>query len=70
MKKNKLKEYLEILRKNNILLEENISEELKEKEINIVTYDSREVKPIKFRIYCIIITSICNNDNYSYRRYI
>ena len=44
MKKNKLKKYIEILKENNLLLEENISEELKEKEINIVTYDSREVK--------------------------
>ena len=44
MKKIKLKKYIEILKENNLLLEENISEELKEKEINIVTYDSREVK--------------------------
>ena len=44
MKKNKLKKYLEILKENNLLLEENISDELKEKEIDIVTYDSRDVK--------------------------
>ena len=44
MKKNKLKNYIEILKENNLLLEENISEELKEKEIEIVTYDSRDVK--------------------------
>ena len=44
MKKNKLKKYIEILKENNLLLEENISEELKEKEIEIVTYDSRDVK--------------------------
>ena len=44
MKKNILKKYIEILKENNLLLEENISEELKEKEIEIVTYDSRDVK--------------------------
>lgn len=44
MKKNKLKKYIEILKENNLLLEENVSNNLKEQEIDIVTYDSREVK--------------------------
>ena len=44
MKKNKLINYIEELKKENLLLEENISSELKEKEINNVTYDSRQVK--------------------------
>jgi len=44
MKKNKLINYIEKLKKENLLLEENISNELKEKEINIVTYDSRKVE--------------------------
>ena len=44
MKKNKLINYIEELKKENLLLEENITNELKEKEIDNVTYDSREVK--------------------------
>ena len=44
MKKNKLVNYIEELKKENLLLEENISNELKEKNINNVTYDSRTVK--------------------------
>ena len=43
MKKNKLMNYIEILKKENLLLAENISEELKEKIIDNVTYDSRNV---------------------------
>ena len=43
MKKNKLINYIEILKKENLILEENISNELKEKIINNVTYDSRDV---------------------------
>ena len=44
MKKNKLINYIEELKKENLLMEENISNELKEKAINNVTYDSRKVK--------------------------
>lgn len=44
MKKNNLKKYLEILKENNLLLASNISDELLEKEVEDVTYDSREVK--------------------------
>lgn len=44
MKKNKLINYIEELKKENLLLEENISDELKEKIIDNVTYDSRQVK--------------------------
>ena len=43
MKKNKLINYINILKKENLLLEENISEKLKEEIINNVTYDSRKV---------------------------
>jgi len=44
MKKNKLINYINELKKENLLLKENISKELKEKEINNVTYDSRAVE--------------------------
>lgn len=44
MKKNKLINYIEELRKENLLLEENISNKLKEEVIENVTYDSRKVK--------------------------
>ena len=44
MKKNKLKKYIEELKKQNLLLEENITNELKDTLINNVTYDSRKVK--------------------------
>ena len=44
MKKNKLINYIDILIKENLLLEENVSEKLKEEIINNVTYDSRKVK--------------------------
>ena len=44
MKKNKLIKYIEKLKKENLLLEENISEKLKEEDIENVTYDSRKVK--------------------------
>lgn len=43
MKKNKLINYIEKLRKENLLVEENVSNKLKEIEINNVTYDSRKV---------------------------
>ena len=43
MKKNKLINYIEILKKENLLLEENISDNIKEEIINNVTYDSRKV---------------------------
>ena len=43
MKKNKLINYIEKLKKENLLLEENISDELKEKNVHNVTYDSRSV---------------------------
>lgn len=44
MEKYNLKKYLEILKENNLLLESNISEELLEKQVEDITYDSREVK--------------------------
>lgn len=44
MKKNKLINYIEELKKENLLLEENISNKLKEEVIENVTYDSRKVK--------------------------
>lgn len=44
MKKNKLINYIDELKKENLLLEENISEKLKEEMINMVTYDSRKVE--------------------------
>ena len=44
MKKNKLINYIEELKKEDLLMEENISEKLKEIEIENVTYDSRAVK--------------------------
>lgn len=44
MKKNKLINYIEELKKEKLLLEENISEKLKEEIINNVTYDSRKVE--------------------------
>lgn len=44
MKKNKLNYYIEQLKKENLLIEENILDKLKEKEINNVTYDSRRVQ--------------------------
>jgi len=44
MKKNKLINYIEELRKENLILEDNISDKLNEKTISNVTYDSREVK--------------------------
>ena len=44
MKKNKLINYIEELKKQNLLLEENISEEIKEKLVENVTYDSRKAK--------------------------
>lgn len=44
MNKNKLINYIEELKKEKLLLEENISEKLKEKDIENVTYDSRKVK--------------------------
>ena len=44
MKKNKLINYINILKKENLLLEENISNKLKEEVIENVTYDSRKVK--------------------------
>ena len=44
MKKNKLINYIEELKKENLLTKENISEILNEKEIENVTYDSRAVK--------------------------
>lgn len=44
MKKNKLINYIENLKKENLLLEENISKELFETNIENVTYDSRAVK--------------------------
>jgi len=44
MKKNKLINYIEKLKKENLLLGENISQELLKKEIYNVTYDSRAVK--------------------------
>ena len=44
MKKNKLINYIEELKKENLLIEENISKELNEIEIENVTYDSRKVK--------------------------
>jgi len=43
MKKNKIKNYIEELKKENLLIEENILKELKEIEIENVTYDSRKV---------------------------
>lgn len=43
MKKFKLKEYISLLNKENLLVEENISEKIKEEIIKIFTYDSREV---------------------------
>ena len=43
MKKNKLIEYMEVLKKENLLTEENISKNLKEEIIEAVTYDSRKV---------------------------
>ena len=44
MKKNKLINYIEELKKENLLIEENISKILNEIEIENVTYDSRAVK--------------------------
>ena len=44
MKRNKLINYIEELKKENLLIEENISKELNEIEIENVTYDSRKVK--------------------------
>lgn len=44
MEKFKLRKYLEILKKNDLLLESNLSDELIEKTVEDVTYDSREVK--------------------------
>ena len=44
MKKYKLINYIDELKKEKLLLEENISEKLKEEVINKVTYDSRKVK--------------------------
>ncbi len=44
MKKNKLINYIEELKKENLLLKENISNKLNETEIDNVTYDSRAVK--------------------------
>ena len=44
MKKNKLIDYIEKLKNENLLIEEKIPEELKEKIIDNVTYDSRKVK--------------------------
>ena len=44
MKKNKLVDYIEKLKNEKLLIEENIPEELKEKIIDNVTYDSRKVK--------------------------
>ena len=41
--KNKLKKYIEELKVKNLLLEESISDELKDELINNVTYDSRKV---------------------------
>ena len=43
MNKNKLIEYVEKLKKENLIVEENIAEELKEEVIQNVTYDSRKV---------------------------
>lgn len=43
MKRYKLINYIEELKKENLLLEENVSESLKEMIINKVTYDSRKV---------------------------
>lgn len=43
MKKNKLKNYIQILKKENLLIEENISNDLNEEIIENVTYDSRDV---------------------------
>lgn len=44
MNKNKLINYIQELEKENLLLQENISKELKEKNIENVTYDSRAVE--------------------------
>ena len=44
MEKNKLINYIEELKKENLLIEENLSKILKEIQIEKVTYDSRAVK--------------------------
>ena len=44
MEKYNLKKYLEKLKENNLFIEENISEEIKNKNVELFTYDSREVK--------------------------
>ena len=44
MKRNKLINYIEELKKENLLLEENISNKLKEEKVENLTYDSRDVK--------------------------
>ena len=43
MKKYKISEYIEELKKYKLLIEENIEETLKNKEVEKLTYDSREV---------------------------
>lgn len=44
MEKYNLKKYIEKLKENNLFIEENISEEIKNKNVELFTYDSREVK--------------------------
>lgn len=44
MEKYNLKKYIEKLKENNLFIEENISEEIKNKNVELLTYDSREVK--------------------------
>ena len=44
METYKLGKYIEKLKEKNLFVEENISQEIKNKNINIFTYDSREVK--------------------------
>lgn len=44
MEKYNLKKYIEKLKENNLFVEENISEEIKNKNVELLTYDSREVK--------------------------
>ena len=44
MQKFKLNDYIEKLKEKKLFIEENINDELKNKEINLLTYDSREAK--------------------------
>lgn len=44
MQKFKLNNYIEKLKEKKLFIEENINDELKNKEINLLTYDSREAK--------------------------